>query len=159
MTMFNRRRRDARLEASSSDPVAEAIAAAEAGGPLVPQYEDEDPVLAELPQWFDVQGERSAEGFDTVVTFSDEIHVYVDPYESGLEQVLAEQPGIEDVYAADREVVYLRTRLHLADVAAAVIRSVAEANRNPRPPVVDPAAVTEEQVLALVGEVEPLLSE
>lgn len=61
-------------------------------------------------------------GFDTVVTFDDDIHVYVDPETDGLEGALGQQPGIEDVFAEDREVVYLRTRLALVDVRAATLR-------------------------------------
>ena len=118
---------------SSADPVTTALAEAATAGPLVPRFDDLEPVLDELPTWFSVTDDTTLDGFDTLVSFDDEIHTYCDPAEDGLEQALADQPGISEVYAEDREVVYLATRLHLDDVAAAVVRAVVEVNRTPRP--------------------------
>ena len=68
-----------------------------------------------------------------MVWFDDEINGYCDPGD-GLDRALADQPGVEAVLAEDREVVYVRTLLALADVKAAVIRAVVEVNRTPRKP-------------------------
>ena len=56
-----------------------------------------DPVMDALAEASD-----DISGFDTVVTFDDDIHVYVDPETDGLEGALGQQPGIEDVFAEDR---------------------------------------------------------
>ena len=48
------------------------------------------------------------DGFNTVVELDDEIHFYCDPAD-GLDLALAEQRGIKEAYAEDREVIYVRT--------------------------------------------------
>ena len=134
------------------------LAEAAAGGPLVPRFDDLEPVLDELPTWFSVTDDSSLDGFDTLVGFDDEIHTYCDPAEDGLEAALAEQPGITAVFAEDREVVYLATRLHLDDVAAAVVRAVVDVNRTPRPAPVVPGEVTDEQAAAVADAVAPVIT-
>ena len=128
------KRERARRPPTSLDPVAVAVAEAAAGGELVRRLPDVAPVLEELPAWLDVDDSSEVDGFDTVVWLADEIHCYCDPYDDGLDQALADQPGIERLLAEDREVLYLHTRLALDDVKAAVIRAVVEVNRSPREP-------------------------
>ncbi|MFJ6026306.1 hypothetical protein ACIQCN_02415 [Pseudarthrobacter sp. NPDC092424] len=127
-------RKGGRRPATSNDPVAAAIAASAAGRPLIPRHPDVVPRIEELPQWIDVHDSDDIDGFNTVVWFDDEISSYCDAYDDGLDQALADQPGVEDILAEDREVVYLRTKLAIADVKAAVIRAVVEVNRSPREP-------------------------
>jgi hypothetical protein len=128
------RRQRGRRPPTSADPVTVAVAEAAAGGPLARRLPDVAPVLEELPEWLDVDDSDEMDGFDTVVWLADEIHCYCDPYEDGLDQALADQPGVESLLAEDREVLYLRTRLALTDVKAAVVRAVVEVNRSPREP-------------------------
>ena len=92
-----------------------------------------------------------------MVLLADEIASYTDAADDGLDVVLAEQPGIDDVFAEDREVVHLRTALALEDVHAAVVRAVVEVNRSPRPLVIPPDQVTDEQAHALADHVAPVL--
>lgn len=147
-----------RRPVTSSDPVAAAIAESAAGGPLITRHPDVVPRIEELPEWVDVHDSDDIDGFDTVVWFDDEISCYCDPYDDGLDQALADQPGVEAILAEDREVVYLRTRLAIADVKAAVIRAVVEVNRSPRDPaptdVLSPEAVDK-----LATAVLPLLEQ
>jgi hypothetical protein len=143
---------------SSADPVAAALAEAATVGPLVPRFDDLEPAREELPTWFSVADDTSLDGFDTLVSFEDEIRTYCDPADDGLEAALAEQPGISAVFAEDREVVYLATRLHLDDVAAAVIRAVVDVNRTPRPASAAPGEVTDEQAAAVADAVAPLIT-
>lgn len=149
-------RRQGRHRPSGADPVATALAEARTDGPLVRRHADLAPVLAELPDWFDVEDSDDLPGFDTVVTLADEIHAYTDPATDGLEPALREQPGIEEVLHEGREVLYLRTRLALTDVAAAVVRAVVDVNRDPRP---EPATgeLGEFEVAAAADLVAPLL--
>lgn len=147
-----------RRRPSSPDPVAAALAEAAAGGPLTPRLDDLEPVLGELPGWFSVTDDDSVDDFNTLVSFDDEVHIYCDPAEDGLEQALAEQPGIADVFAEDREVVYLATRLHLDDVAAAVVRAVVDVNRTPRPTPAFAGEVTVERAVEVAGAVAPLIT-
>lgn len=123
-----------RKRASRADPIAAALEDAAAAGPLRILIEGEQqPALTELPDWIGVDEDDEMDGFNTVVELDDEIHFYCDPAD-GLDLALAEQRGIKEAYAEDREVIYVRTRLHLDDVAAAVIRAVVDINRNPRDP-------------------------
>ena len=147
-----------RHHASSADPVAAALAEAAAAGPLTPRLDDLDPALDELLGWFSVTANTTLDEFDTLVSFADEIHIYCDPVEDGLEEALAEQPGIAEVFAEDREVVYLATRLHLADVVAAVIRAVVDVNRHPRPTPALAGEVTDAQVVEVADAVAPLIT-
>lgn len=147
-----------RHPASSADPVAAALAEAAASGPLVRRFEDLDPGLTELPDWFSVGDDVMLDEFDTRLDLADEIHIFCDPADDGLEVALGEQPGITAVYAEDREVVYLATRLHHADVAAAVIRAVVEVNRSPRPVPAPAGEVTDEQAVEVADSVAPLIT-
>lgn len=147
-----------RHHASSADPVAAALAEAAAAGALTPRFDDLDPALDELPGWFSVTDDTTLDEFDTMVSFADEIHIYCDPAEDGLEEALVEQPGIAEVFAEDREVVYLATRLHLADVAAAVIRAVVDVNRHPRPTPALAGEVTDAQAIEVAEVVAPLIT-
>lgn len=124
--------RPERRPVSGPDPVAVVLADAAADGPLVQRVDGEDPTLADLPAFIHVEEYDDRIGrLDTTVWFDDEIHLYADPYESGLEDALAEQPHIEEVSEQDREVWHLRTPLALEDVRAAVVRAVVEVNRRP----------------------------
>lgn len=124
---------------------------------LIRQHEDLAPVLADLPDYIAVDDRSDVDGFDTVVGLFDEIHTYVDPFDSGLEAVLVDQPGIEKVFHEDREVLHVRSRLALEDVRAAVVRAVVEANLRPRPPTPDPDEITDVRVDALADVAAPLL--
>jgi hypothetical protein len=125
---------------------------------LVPRHTGVEPALEELPDWVDVADSDEVDGFDTVVWLSDEVSCYCDPYEDGLDRALADQPEVEAVLAEDREVVYLRTSLALADVKAAVIRAVVEVNRTPREPA--PTDVLSlDTVEGLASAVLPLLEQ
>lgn len=157
MRWLRRRAARERRPASSADPVAAALEAAAGAGPLRRQLEDHEPVLTELPDWFDVTDDDSVEGFDTLVGLDDEIHIYCDPAD-GLGLALAEQQGITDVFVEDREVIYVATRLHLSDVAAAVVRAVVDVNHNPRPIPRMPGEVTDEQALEVADTVAPHLT-
>ena len=147
-----------RRRPSSADPVAAALGEVDAGGPLTPRMDDVEPVLSDLPRWFSVTDDATLDEFDTVVSFDDEIHTYCDPAEDGLEEVLAAQPGIRDVFAEDREVVYLATRLHLDDVKAAVIRAVVDVNRAPRPTPALADEVTDDRAVEVAHAVAPLIT-
>ena len=152
-----RRQRGRRRPATSADPVADAVIQAAADGPLVRRQAEMMPTLEELPFWVDVEDSDEMDGFDTVVWFDDEINCYCDPGD-GLDQALADQPGVEAVLAEDREVVYVRTLLALADVRAAVIRAVVEVNRTPRKPA--PTGVLSSDTLdGLASAVLPQLAQ
>jgi hypothetical protein len=141
---------------SSADPVAAAVAELE--GRLLRRYADTPTSLEDLLRWVEVSESDDLDGFDTVAVLSDEIHAYCDPYDDGLEQALADQPGIEDVLAEDRDVVYLRTSLALPDVTAAVLRAVVEINRSPRAPA-PTAVLSDELVEQLAAAVRPVLED
>lgn len=146
-----------RKRASSADPVAAALEDAAAAGPLRILIEGEQqPALAELPEWISVDDDEM-DGFNTVVELDDEIHFYCDPAD-GLDRALAEQPGIQEAYAEDREVIYVRTRLHLEDVTAAVIRAVVDINRSPRSTPLLAGEVTDEQALEVADAVAPQIT-
>lgn len=145
-----------RLPASSPDPVADALREL-ADVRLARQCDDIEPLLGELPDWIEVTDDSTVDGFDTEVGLHDEVHAYVDPFDSGLDAHLSEQPGIEEVFHEDREVFHLRTRLALADVHAAVVRAVVAANLDPRPPAPEPGAISDAQVDALADAVAPRL--
>jgi len=147
----------ARRPVSGPDPLGAALAEAAAGGPLVSRFEDDELVLEDLREWVEVRDAEGPEDFDTVVLLADEIASWTDAADDGLDAALADQPEIDDVFAEDREVVYLRTSLALADVHAAVVRAIVEVNRTPRPS--DPPAdeVTDEQAHALADDVAPVL--
>src|SRR6476619_839444 len=147
----------ARRPGSGPDPRGAALAEAAAGGPLVSRFEDDDLVLEDLREWVEVRDAEGPEDFDTVVLLADEIASWTDAADDGLDAALADQPEIDDVFAEDREVVYLRTSLARVDVHAAVVRAIVEVNRTPRPP--DPPAdeVTDEQAHALADDVAPVL--
>lgn len=147
-----------RQHISGVGPVAGALAEAAAGGPLSQRLDDVDPVLADLPLYFSVTESTAVEGFDTMVSFADEIHLYCDPGEDGLDEALAEQPGVARVFAEDREVVHVATRLHLDDVAAAVIRAVVDVNRAPREVRASVGEVTDKQVAEVADAVAPMIT-
>jgi hypothetical protein len=142
---------------SGADPVGDALAAAAEAGPLVRRSRGAEPALAELPRWVEVSDSDDLPGFDTLVCVADEVHAFADPA-AGLEAALGEQPGVEEVMAEDREVLYVRSRLALEDVRAAVVRAVVEVNRHPRPEPVAPEEVTDAQVYPLVDAVAPTLT-
>jgi hypothetical protein len=69
-----------------------------------------------------------------VVSLDDTVSSYLDLYEDGLADALADQPGIDAVDHVDREVVLVRSLLSLPDIQAAAIRALLAVNRNPRIP-------------------------
>ncbi len=158
MRWRHRTRPTVRRPATCADPVGVAVAEATAAGPLTGRVADEPaPAAADLPGWVEVRDSDDVDGFDTRVWLDDEVRSYCDAYDDGLDQELADQPGIEAVLAEDREVVYLRTRLALEDVRAAVVRAVVAVNRNPRPSA--PSAVLAvETVDGLAARVAPALA-
>ncbi len=151
------RKRTSRRTISGPDPVGRALAEAAAGGPLVPRFEEDDLRLEDLRDWVEVRDEKGPASFDTVVLLADEIASYTDAADDGLDAALADESGIDDVFAEDREVVHLRTALALGDVHAAVVRAIVAVNRSPRPPVTPPDEVTDEQAHALADDVAPVL--
>lgn len=156
MRWRGRHPRGHRRPATSSDPVGAVLSSAAADGPLVRRLPDVQPTLAELPGWVDVDDADDVDGFDTVVRFADEVGCCCDAYDDGLDLALADQPGLEEVFAEDREVLYLRTSLALVDVKAAVLRAIIDVNRNPRQPA--PTAVLSDDVLdELASAMRPLL--
>ncbi|MGC5583813.1 hypothetical protein ACPYOC_05630 [Ornithinimicrobium sp. W1665] len=149
-------RRRARRKPSSPDPVAASLAGITV--PLRPRRSDTDVSWEDLPRWIEVSEAEDVDGFDTVVGLSDEIQLYCDPFDDGLDRALADQHGISKVVAEDRDLIYLRTRLALEDVRAAVVRAVAEihhARRSPRPTGEVPDTVVEE----LAIQMAPLLQQ
>ena len=101
----------------------------------MPRFADE--VLdAEDLRWIvsvQAQDEDEDEGYNTVVGLDDAVASYVDVVADGLEDALADQPGIDAVEHADREIMLVRSALSLPDVQAATIRALLAINRNPRP--------------------------
>ncbi len=138
-----------RLPRSEPDPVAAAVRALAAEA-LVPRYDGEDPRVDDLPDLIEVSDEASMPGFNTVVVLADEVASFFDAYDDGLEVAVAEQPGVRDVLAEDREVLFLDTDLDLADVHALLVRVVVDVNRNPRQPA-PTGALTAEEVSDLVA--------
>lgn len=102
---------------------------------------------------------EDVDGFNTTVGLSDEIHLYCDPYDDGLDQALADQNGISKVVTEDRDLIYLRTRLALEDVIAAVIRAVAEVHHSPRAPRPTDQVVPDSVVETLAIQMAPLLQQ
>ena len=100
-----RHQRGRRRPATSADPVAVAVGEAAAGGPLVGPHAGEV-TFEELPSWVGVEDFDEIDGFDTVVRFDDEINCYCDPSD-GLDQALADHPGIEDVLAEDLSLIHI----------------------------------------------------
>lgn len=147
----------ARRAPSGPDPVAAALAAVGSGSSLVSRLGGVPPTVRQLREWIDVDVADDVEGFDTVVFLDDEIHAYVDPAEDGLDLALADQPGIDDVLAEDREVIYLRSPLALQDVHAAVITAVVDVNRAPRMTEPDDH-LSEEEVMSIAEEVAEVLA-
>lgn len=146
MRWHPRQQRDERRPATSTDPVGNALTDAAAGGALRQRHRRAGaPTLEQLPAWIEVCDSDDVDGFNTVVFLDDEIHAYCDPYDDGLDQALADQRGVDKLLAEDREVIYLRTRLALADVKAAVVRAVVEVNRRPREPL--PTGALSEQTV------------
>lgn len=143
---------------TSTDPVGAALRRAAAEGPLASRHPEVAPTLEGLADFVEVKDSDDVDGFDTVVWLDDEIASYCDAYDDGLDQALADQPGVKEVLAEDREVVYLRTSLALADVKAAVIRAIVEVNRRPRAPA-PTAVLSDDAVDRLAAAVRPLLEQ
>jgi hypothetical protein len=116
---------------TAGDPVGDALA----GARPVPRHAD-DPVDATDLRWIvsveDLEVE-DGDGFNTVVGLDDAVWAYADVAADGLEDALTDQPGIDAVEHADREVVLVRSALSLPDVHAAAIRALLAINRDPRP--------------------------
>ncbi|MGC5033931.1 hypothetical protein [Micromonospora sp. DT229] len=128
--LTRRRPQPLRLPPTSDDPVADALADAQP----VPRFADEALDVADL-RWIVGVGEMEIGdegGYNTVVGLDDTVSSYADVAADGLEDALADQPGIDAVEHADREVVFVRSVLSLPDVHAAAIRALLAINRNPR---------------------------
>src|SRR5687767_7320972 len=120
-----------RLSPSGDDPVADVLADAQP----VPRSADEELDAADL-RWIVTVDElelADEDGYNTVVSLDDVVSSYADVAADGLEDALADQPGIDAVEHVDREVVLVRSMLSLPDVHAAAIRALLAINRNPRP--------------------------
>jgi hypothetical protein len=135
--LLRRRRRPpqpVRLSPTSDDPVADALADAQP----VPRFADGQLELdANDLRWIVSVEELELVdegGCNTVVGLDDVVWSYADVAADGLEDVLADQPGIDAVHHVDREVVLVRSVLSLPDVHAATIRALLAVNRNPRVP-------------------------
>ncbi|MBF9132410.1 hypothetical protein I0C86_26175 [Plantactinospora sp. S1510] len=128
--LTRRRPQPLRLSPTSDDPVADVLADAQP----VPRFADEELDVADL-RW--IVGVEEMElgdegGCNTVVGLDDTVSSYADVDADGLEDALADQPGIDAVEHADREVLLVRSVLSLPDVHAAAIRALLAINRNPR---------------------------
>lgn len=150
-------KRRGRRRPSSPDPVAAAVAGIAV--PLQPRQPETDVSWADLPGWVEVCEVDDVDGCNTMVGLSDEIHLFCDPYEDGLDQALADQRGISKVVTEDRDLIYLRSRLALEDVSAAVVRAVAEVHHRPRSPRTTNQEVPDAVVEKLAVEVAPLLQQ
>ena len=146
-----------RLAPSSPDPVAAALSHVDEQA-LVARIDGAQATRQMLAGLIDVHDDDSVDGFNTRIDFSDELAVLCDPYEDGLERALAEQVGINDVFAEDREVCFVSSSKALADVHAAAIRAVVDVNVNPRPPLPS-GNLTEADVAALTDRVSATLTE
>jgi hypothetical protein len=133
MRWLSRSSSPSRRAKSTDDPVADALAKVAARGQPVSWRDDTSIAFEDLPGLFEVQDSGDIEGFNTVVSFDDEIGLSTDLEEDGLDEALAAQRGVGEVHQEDREVFYLRTELHLDDVRAAVIAAVVDVNFAPRP--------------------------
>ncbi|MFC4040007.1 hypothetical protein ACFO1B_16390 [Dactylosporangium siamense] len=116
---------------TAGDPVGDALA----GARPVPRYTDEPLKVTDLRWIVGVENLEVADedGFNTVVGLDDAVSTYVDVAADGLEDALADQPGIDAVEHTDREVVLVRSTLSLPDVHAAAVRALLAINRDPRP--------------------------
>jgi len=124
--------RPVRLPPTSDDPVADALVDARP----VPRFADEDLDINDLRWIVGVDELESVDevGYNTVVGLGDEVSSYADVAADGLEDALADQPGIDAVHHEDREVVLVQSVLSLPDVHAATIRALLAINRSPRTP-------------------------
>ena len=128
--LTRRRPQPLRLSPTGDDPVADAIVDAQP----VPRFADEELDVDDL-RWIVSVEELELgdeDGYNTVVGLDDTVSSYADVAADGLEDALADQPGIDAVEHTDREVVLLRSVLSLPDVHAATIRALLAINRNPR---------------------------
>lgn len=126
-----RRPQPPRLAPTADDPVGAALAGARPVSRFAGEALDADDLrwivsVAEL----EPAGE---DGFNTAVGLDDTVSSYADVATDGLEDALADQPGIDAVEHADRESVLVRSALSLPDVHAAAVRALLAINRQPRP--------------------------
>ncbi|GIF96057.1 hypothetical protein [Catellatospora citrea] len=124
--------RPVRLPPSRDDPVSDALADT---GPL-PRLDDAGLDVTELRWIVSVAEIEPVDegGWNTVVGLDDTVSSYADVAADGLEDALADQPGMDAVHHVDREVVLVRSVLSLPDVHAAAIRALLSIHRTPRPP-------------------------
>lgn len=154
---WSRSSRGRRRAPSGGDPVSDALTWV-ADLRLTPRIDGERPTAGLLADVIEVHADNSQDEFNTRVDLADEIHLFCDPDADGLERALADQDGIDEVFAEDREVVYVASRLALADVHAAVIRAVVDVNLHPREP--GPThRLSEQRLAALAEQVAPTLLE
>jgi hypothetical protein len=152
------RSKPSRLAPTADDPVGEALAEA---GEVVSRFPFEDVALGDLREFLIKVRETDpakSNGFNTALWFDDGCAMYADLGDDGLEQALADQPGIDEVYHMDREVVYVRSSLALADLHAAAIRALLDINRQPRP-APDRGLVSEERLTELAAGIAGLLAQ
>lgn len=134
LTRRRRTLRPARLAPSCDDPAAEAIADAR---PLPRHPQDDAGLDAEDLRWIVSVAEVEPvdeDGWNTAVSLDDTVWSYADVAADGLEDELADQPGIDGAHHVDREAVLVRSVLSLPDVHAAAIRALLAINRAPRTP-------------------------
>jgi hypothetical protein len=125
-----RRRQPPRRPPTGADPVAAALADARP----VPRFTGEELDVEDL-RWIVSVGELEPvdeDGYNTVIGLDDTVSSYADVAGDGLPDALADQPGIDAVEHADREVVLVRSALSLPDVHAAAVRALLAINRDPR---------------------------
>jgi hypothetical protein len=128
--LTRRPRQPVRLPPTCDDPVADVLA----GARPVPRDAGEELHIDDL-RWMVSADELELTeegGCNTVVGLDDTVSSYADVYTDGLADALADQPGIDEVEHADREVLLVRSLLSLPDVQAAAIRALLAINANPR---------------------------
>ncbi|GIH10395.1 hypothetical protein Rhe02_84620 [Rhizocola hellebori] len=135
MVLLTRRRRPVqpeRLPLASADPVAEVLADARP----VSRFAGEQLDVNDLRWMVSVEELELTDegGCNTVVGLDDTVSSYAEVYDDGFADALSDQPGIEAVDHADREVVLVRSLLSLPDVQAAAIRALLAINADPQVP-------------------------
>lgn len=132
LTRKRRPAQPARLPPTSDDPVADVLAEARP----VSRIAGEELDVHDLRWMVSVDElELVDEGAcNTVVGLDDTVSSYAEVFTDGLSDALADQPGIDAVDHADREVILVRSLLSLPDVQAAAIRALLAVNRNPQTP-------------------------
>ncbi|HEX5994098.1 MAG TPA: hypothetical protein VFY84_03035 [Jiangellales bacterium] len=124
-----RQPRPVRRPPTSDDPVADALASAHP----VPRFAGDELDVNDLRWIVSVHEMESVDevGHSVVVGLDEQVSSYADVDADGLEEALAEQPGI-DAADVDGEEVLIQSTLALPDVHAATIRALLAINQSPR---------------------------